>query len=88
MLQAVHLSKRVISPTGDLEILKDVNLSIRPAEAVAVVGERERVIASTDCGFGTFTGREWVASGIVWKKLAALRQGADIASARLWGRAA
>lgn len=60
----------------------------RLLEAVAVVGERERVIASTDCGFGTFTGREWVASGIVWKKLAALRQGADIASARLWGRAA
>ncbi len=32
----------------------------RIEEAVAVVGDRERVIASTDCGFGTFTGREWV----------------------------
>ena len=59
----------------------------RIAEAVATVGERERVIASTDCGFGTFTGREWVAATIVWKKLAALREGADIASAALWGRA-
>lgn len=59
----------------------------RIEEAVAVVGDRERVIASTDCGFGTFTGREWVASSIVWKKLRALREGADIASARLWGRA-
>ena len=49
------------------------------------VGERERVIASTDCGFGTFAGREWVSAPIVWKKLQALRQGADIASARLWG---
>jgi 5-methyltetrahydropteroyltriglutamate--homocysteine methyltransferase len=58
----------------------------RIAEAVAVVGDRERVIASTDCGFGTFAGREWVAPPIVWKKLAALRQGADIASERLWGR--
>jgi 5-methyltetrahydropteroyltriglutamate--homocysteine methyltransferase len=58
----------------------------RLLEAAAVVGDRERVIASTDCGFGTFTGREWVAPGIVWKKLAALRQGADIASAKLWGR--
>ena len=38
-------------------------------EAVATVGDRERVIASTDCGFGTFTGREWVAAPIVWKKL-------------------
>jgi 5-methyltetrahydropteroyltriglutamate--homocysteine methyltransferase len=58
----------------------------RIAEAVAVVGDRERVIASTDCGFGTFAGREWVAASVVWKKLAALREGADIASNRLWGR--
>ena len=58
----------------------------RLQEAVSVIGDRERVIASTDCGFGTFTGREWVAAPIVWKKLAALREGADIASARLWGR--
>jgi 5-methyltetrahydropteroyltriglutamate--homocysteine methyltransferase len=60
----------------------------RIEEAVAVVGDRERVIASTDCGFGTFTGREWVASAIVWKKLKSLREGADIASQRLWGGAA
>lgn len=60
----------------------------RIEEAVATVGDKERVIASTDCGFGTFTGREWVAGSIVWKKLAALREGADMATARLWGRAA
>jgi 5-methyltetrahydropteroyltriglutamate--homocysteine methyltransferase len=60
----------------------------RIEEAVAVVGDRERVIASTDCGFGTFTGREWVAASIVWKKLKSLREGADIASGRLWGGAA
>jgi 5-methyltetrahydropteroyltriglutamate--homocysteine methyltransferase len=58
----------------------------RIQEAVAAVGERERVIASTDCGFGTFAGREWVIAPVVWKKLEALRQGADLASARLWGR--
>ncbi len=57
----------------------------RIEEAVAVVGDKERVIASTDCGFGTFTGREWVAASIVWKKLKSMREGADIASARLWG---
>jgi 5-methyltetrahydropteroyltriglutamate--homocysteine methyltransferase len=57
----------------------------RLLEAVDVVGDRERVLASTDCGFGTFAGREWVAAPIVWKKLEALRRGADIASARLWG---
>ena len=58
----------------------------RIEEAVTVVGDRERVIASTDCGFGTFSGREWVAASIVWKKLASMRQGADLASRRLWGR--
>jgi 5-methyltetrahydropteroyltriglutamate--homocysteine methyltransferase len=58
----------------------------RIEDAVAAVGERERVIASTDCGFGTFTNREWVVEPVVWLKLKALREGADIASARLWGR--
>jgi 5-methyltetrahydropteroyltriglutamate--homocysteine methyltransferase len=55
-------------------------------EAVAAVGDRERVIAGADCGFGTFTGREWVIEPAVWLKLKSLRQGADIASARLWGK--
>jgi 5-methyltetrahydropteroyltriglutamate--homocysteine methyltransferase len=59
----------------------------RLEETVAAVGERERVIASTDCGFGTFAGREWVAEDVVWAKLASLRAGAEIASARLWGKA-
>ena len=58
----------------------------RIEEAVSVIGERERVIASTDCGFGTFTNREWVVEPAVWLKLKALRDGADIASQRLWGR--
>jgi len=58
-------------------------------EAVAAaVGDRERVIAGVDCGFGTFVGWEWVTEDVVWAKLKALRQGADIASARLWGRRA
>jgi 5-methyltetrahydropteroyltriglutamate--homocysteine methyltransferase len=58
----------------------------RIEEAVAAIGDRERVIACTDCGFGTFTNREWVIEPVVWLKLKALRAGADIASARLWGR--
>lgn len=60
----------------------------RLKEAVSVVGDRERVIAGTDCGFGTFAGREYVAEEIVWLKLAAAAEGARIASAALWGRAA
>ena len=58
----------------------------RIEDAVRTIGDRERVIASTDCGFGTFTNREWVIEPAVWLKLAAIRQGADIASARLWGK--
>jgi 5-methyltetrahydropteroyltriglutamate--homocysteine methyltransferase len=58
----------------------------RLEEAVAAVGDRERIIASTDCGFGTFAGREWVAPSVVWAKLNTLRAGADLASQRLWGK--
>ncbi len=58
----------------------------RLEEAVSVVGDRERVIAGTDCGFGTFAGREYVAEDVVWAKLAAATEGARIASHRLWGR--
>ncbi len=56
----------------------------RVQEAVTAMGDRERVIAGGDCGFGTFTGREWVIGPVVWLKLKALREGADIASSRLW----
>jgi 5-methyltetrahydropteroyltriglutamate--homocysteine methyltransferase len=60
----------------------------RIEEAVAAIGDRERVIASADCGFGTFTRREWVIEPVVWLKLKSIRQGADIASTRLWGKQA
>jgi len=48
----------------------------------AIVGV-ERVIASTDCGFGTFAGYGKIDAVVTWKKLRALREGADIAAARL-----
>jgi len=57
----------------------------RIEEAVDAIGDRERVIASTDCGFGTFAGREWVTEDVVWAKLKSLREGADIASRKIWG---
>ncbi|MEM7539965.1 MAG: cobalamin-independent methionine synthase II family protein [Pseudomonadota bacterium] len=49
-----------------------------------IVG-RERVLAGTDCGFGTFTKFGRVNPAIAIEKLSALVQGAEIASARLWG---
>jgi 5-methyltetrahydropteroyltriglutamate--homocysteine methyltransferase len=49
-----------------------------------IVG-RERVIAGVDCGFGTAVRAEpTVVDSIVWAKLAALAEGAKIASGRLW----
>ena len=45
-------------------------------------------IAGTDCGFATFAAQQNpVVPSIVWAKLAALAEGAKIASDRLWGRA-
>ena len=50
-----------------------------------IVG-RERVIAGSDCGFGTSaTAPPIVAPSIVWAKFKALAEGAAIASRRLWG---
>ena len=49
---------------------------------------RERVIAGTDCGFGTFAGYGKIDPDIAFKKLRAMVEGAAIASKRLWSRAA
>ncbi|ODU67588.1 MAG: enterotoxin [Novosphingobium sp. SCN 66-18] len=43
----------------------------------------ERVIASTDCGFGTFAGYGKIDPIVTWRKLRSLREGADIAAARM-----
>ena len=50
-----------------------------------IVG-RERVLAGTDCGFGTFAGFGPVLPDIVWLKLKSLVDGAAMASKQLWGR--
>ena len=48
-----------------------------------IVG-RERVIASTDCGFSTIAGAPLVDPEIVWAKFEAMTEGARLASRRLW----
>lgn len=57
----------------------------RILEAVDAVGDRSRVIAGTDCGFGTFAGWELIAQSVAWKKFDVLSEGARLASAKLWG---
>jgi 5-methyltetrahydropteroyltriglutamate--homocysteine methyltransferase len=48
------------------------------------VGDPRRVQAGTDCGFDTSAGMGRVAEGVVWVKLKALRDGARLASTRLF----
>jgi 5-methyltetrahydropteroyltriglutamate--homocysteine methyltransferase len=53
---------------------------------VRAVGDPQRVVAGVDCGFGTFVGWEWVTEDVVWAKLKSLREGAELASARVFGK--
>ncbi|TAJ39840.1 MAG: methionine synthase [Reyranella sp.] len=57
----------------------------RICEAVDAVGDRSRVIASSDCGFCTFAGGEMVTEDVVWAKLRSCSEGAALATRRLWG---
>jgi 5-methyltetrahydropteroyltriglutamate--homocysteine methyltransferase len=52
-------------------------------ERFANIVGADRVIAGTDCGFGTFAGYGKIDPAVTWKKLRALRDGADLAAARL-----
>ena len=56
----------------------------RIERAVTVVGDPSKVRAGTDCGFDTAAGMGRVTADIVWGKFAAMRQGADIATKRLF----
>ena len=56
----------------------------RIERVVEVVGDPKRVLAGTDCGFDTSAGQRRVAEDVVWAKLAALGEGARIASERLF----
>lgn len=45
---------------------------------------RENVIAGSDCGFGTWVGQAAVDPDVVWAKLAAMAEGARIATREFW----
>ncbi len=53
-------------------------------ERFAGIVGRERVMAGTDCGFSTFAGYEGIDPEIAYAKMAAMVEGAAIASDRLW----
>jgi 5-methyltetrahydropteroyltriglutamate--homocysteine methyltransferase len=45
---------------------------------------RENVMAGSDCGYGTWVGQAAVDPDVVWAKMAALAEGARIASKQFW----
>ena len=55
----------------------------RIARYARLVG-RENVIAGSDCGYGTWVGQAAVDPDVVWAKLAALSEGARLASHEFW----
>ena len=62
------------------EVVADrLRLAVRAAG-----GDPTRVMAGTDCGFDTSAGSNRVDKGIVWLKLRAMREGADIASQEMF----
>src|SRR5712671_2278843 len=47
---------------------------------------RENVIAGSDCGYGTWVGQAAVDPDVVWAKMAAMAEGARIATKEFWRR--
>ncbi len=74
----------VIDPTTNYVEHPEV-VADRIEAAARAVGDPRRLLAGTDCGFDTAAGLGTVAEEVVWEKLKALRAGADLASARLFG---
>jgi 5-methyltetrahydropteroyltriglutamate--homocysteine methyltransferase len=69
-----------------IHLVEHPELVAQRIERFADVVGRERVIAGTDCGFGTSGAGDEVHPDVAWAKLAALVEGARIASQRLWVR--
>jgi 5-methyltetrahydropteroyltriglutamate--homocysteine methyltransferase len=69
-----------------IHLVEHPELVAQRIERYAGVVGRERVIAGTDCGFGTSGAGDEVHPDVAWAKLRAMVEGAEIASKRLWGR--
>jgi 5-methyltetrahydropteroyltriglutamate--homocysteine methyltransferase len=69
-----------------VELVEHPELVAQRIVRFAGVLGRERVIASTDCGFGTASAGDQVHKDVAWAKLQALSEGARMASSQLWGR--
>ena len=84
--EAGRLDGKVLAP-GFIDscsnYIETAELIAQRIERFAQFVGKDRVIASSDCGFGTFAGYGKIDPQVAWKKLAALRAGADIAESRI-----
>jgi 5-methyltetrahydropteroyltriglutamate--homocysteine methyltransferase len=76
------LAPGVIASTSNY--IEHPELVAERLERFAGIVGRERVMAASDCGFGTFAGDGPVDPDIAYAKLATMTEGAALASARLW----
>ena len=84
--KAADTSGKVLAPgliDSCTNYIETAELIAQRIERYAAFVGKDRVIASSDCGFGTFAGYGKVDPAVAWKKLAALREGADIADRRI-----
>ena len=84
--KAADTAGKVLAPglvDSSSNYLETPELIAQRIERFAAFVGKDRVVASTDCGFGTFAGYGKIDPAVAWKKLAALREGADIADGRI-----
>ena len=84
--KAADTSGKVLAPgliDSCSNYIETPELIAQRIERYAAFVGRDRVIASSDCGFGTFAGYGKIDPAVAWKKLGALREGADIADKRI-----
>ena len=86
MRKAADTSGKILAPgliDSCSNYLETPELIAQRIERFAGFVGKDRVIASSDCGFGTFAGYGKIDPAVAWKKLAALRAGADMAEQRI-----
>ncbi|KPL69461.1 enterotoxin [Erythrobacter sp. SG61-1L] len=84
--KAADLAGKILAPgliDSCSNYIETAELVAQRVERFASIVGKDRVIASSDCGFGTFAGYGKIDPAVTWKKLRALRDGADIADARI-----
>jgi 5-methyltetrahydropteroyltriglutamate--homocysteine methyltransferase len=84
--KAADTSGKILAPgliDSCSNYLETPELIAQRIERFAAFVGKDRVVASSDCGFGTFAGYGKIDPVVAWKKLAALREGADIAEKRI-----